>query len=267
MSKMRAMQVPRTASVQLIRSKIIRLVSLLVWLLPFALASVASGQQGSSIQGTVFDSNRAALRNVKIEYHAASETRLTTTDENGSFNFPNLGPGTLLASCPGFTAVKVELTRESLSDPLQIYLQPAPIVERIVITPVAADRISPVPNSQFSISRQEIEVSGSLALDDVLRETPGFTLFRRSGSLTANPTSQGVSLRGVGALDTNRTCDLPLRRGLLYPLSYEGDVADFTRSAYDYRHRRKWDPSLPKSHWIPAFAGMNDSKVRGHAFS
>src|ERR1700693_2971469 len=31
------------------------------------------------------------------------------------------------------------------------------------------------------------------------------------------------------ALDTNRTCALPLRRGLLYPLSYEGDATDFTR--------------------------------------
>jgi hypothetical protein len=26
----------------------------------------------------------------------------------------------------------------------------------------------------------------------------------------------------IGALNTNRTCDLPLRRGLLYPLSYQG---------------------------------------------
>ena len=28
----------------------------------------------------------------------------------------------------------------------------------------------------------------------------------------------------VGAPNTNRTCDLPLRRGLLYPLSYRGDA-------------------------------------------
>src|ERR1700704_5765824 len=32
-----------------------------------------------------------------------------------------------------------------------------------------------------------------------------------------------------GAPDTNRTCDLPLRRGLLYPLSYRGARKDFTR--------------------------------------
>jgi hypothetical protein len=31
-----------------------------------------------------------------------------------------------------------------------------------------------------------------------------------------------VSIKVFGALDTNRTCDPPLRRGMLYPLSYEG---------------------------------------------
>ena len=31
-----------------------------------------------------------------------------------------------------------------------------------------------------------------------------------------------VAPDGRGTPDTNRTCDLPLRRGLLYPLSYRG---------------------------------------------
>jgi hypothetical protein len=44
-------------------------------------------------------------------------------------------------------------------------------------------------------------------------------------------TPEGTNCLNTGALDTNRTCDLPLRRGLLYPLSYEGDVAILTRSA------------------------------------
>lgn len=33
---------------------------------------------------------------------------------------------------------------------------------------------------------------------------------------------------GPGAPNTNRTCDLPLRRGLLYPLSYRGVRGDST---------------------------------------
>lgn len=43
-----------------------------------------------------------------------------------------------------------------------------------------------------------------LALDEALRQVPGFTLFRRSGSLLANPTTQGISLRGVGGSGASR---------------------------------------------------------------
>jgi outer membrane cobalamin receptor len=42
-------------------------------------------------------------------------------------------------------------------------------------------------------------------LDDRLRSVPGFTLFRRSSSLAANPTTQGVSLRGLGSSGASRT--------------------------------------------------------------
>jgi outer membrane cobalamin receptor len=42
-------------------------------------------------------------------------------------------------------------------------------------------------------------------LDDRLRQVPGFTLFRRSSSLVANPTTQGVSLRGTGSSGASRS--------------------------------------------------------------
>lgn len=42
-------------------------------------------------------------------------------------------------------------------------------------------------------------------LDDRLRMVPGFSLFRRSSSLTANPTTQGVSLRAIGSSGASRT--------------------------------------------------------------
>ncbi|MBP7338291.1 TonB-dependent receptor [Niveispirillum sp.] len=42
-------------------------------------------------------------------------------------------------------------------------------------------------------------------LDEALRAVPGFGLFRRSGSRTANPTTQGVSLRGIGPNGAGRT--------------------------------------------------------------
>src|SRR4029078_13297747 len=66
------------------------------------------------------------------------------------------------------------------------------------------DRIPAAANNQFAVSNRELEVAGAQTLDDVLRQVPGFSLFRRSGSLTANPTAQGVSLRGVGASGASR---------------------------------------------------------------
>lgn len=46
--------------------------------------------------------------------------------------------------------------------------------------------------------------SPALVLDDVLRRSAAFSLFRRAGSLTANPTAQGVSLRGIGPSGASR---------------------------------------------------------------
>ena len=41
-------------------------------------------------------------------------------------------------------------------------------------------------------------------MDDVLRQVPGFSLFRRSDSRTANASNQGVSLRGLGGTAASR---------------------------------------------------------------
>jgi outer membrane receptor protein involved in Fe transport len=54
------------------------------------------------------------------------------------------------------------------------------------------------------VSSQELAASAAPALDDALRQVPGFSLFRRSGSRFANPTTQGVSLRGLGASGASR---------------------------------------------------------------
>jgi outer membrane cobalamin receptor len=50
-----------------------------------------------------------------------------------------------------------------------------------------------------------IEQSPGANIDDRLRLFPGFTLFRRTSSLVANPTTQGVSLRGLGSTGASRT--------------------------------------------------------------
>ncbi|HEV7509176.1 MAG TPA: TonB-dependent receptor [Thermoanaerobaculia bacterium] len=55
------------------------------------------------------------------------------------------------------------------------------------------------------LTRDDLDRSPGMTLDDQLRQIPGFSLLRRSSSLTAHPTSQGVSLRGLGPSGASRT--------------------------------------------------------------
>ena len=68
----------------------------------------------------------------------------------------------------------------------------------------APTRLADTPASVVIIGRNSLAATAALTVDDALRQVPGFALFRRSGSRVANPTSQGVSLRGIGASGASR---------------------------------------------------------------
>src|SRR5574341_1286995 len=61
------------------------------------------------------------------------------------------------------------------------------------------------PGSVAALAPEDIRKKPGVNLDDRLRDVPGFSLFRRSSSLTAHPTTQGVSLRGIGSTGASRT--------------------------------------------------------------
>ena len=64
---------------------------------------------------------------------------------------------------------------------------------------------SDVPGSVRIVGSDELINTPALTLDGALRSVPGFSLFRRSDSLSAHPTTQGVSLRGLGPSGASRT--------------------------------------------------------------
>lgn len=55
-----------------------------------------------------------------------------------------------------------------------------------------------------AIDRDRLTGSASGRLEEVLRDVPGFQLFRRSDSRSANPTSQGATLRALGGNASSR---------------------------------------------------------------
>jgi outer membrane receptor protein involved in Fe transport len=82
-----------------------------------------------------------------------------------------------------------------------------PVLQQSVT--VTADRglvnINDSATSVATLSQQQLQQAPGLTLDDSLRQVAGFTLFRRTSSWTANPTTEGVSLRGLGSTAASRT--------------------------------------------------------------
>lgn len=82
----------------------------------------------------------------------------------------------------------------------------APIREEVTVTVNRIEtKLSNTPASVVTFSRVEIASSAAPTIDDTLRQSVGFSIFRRSSSRNANPTTQGVSLRGVGATGASRS--------------------------------------------------------------
>src|SRR4051812_6326643 len=79
---------------------------------------------------------------------------------------------------------------------------PEPVRTTITI----AEKIETEAPALISVLDQtEIREQPGINIDDRLRAIPGFTLFRRTSSIAANPTTQGVSLRGLGSSGASRS--------------------------------------------------------------
>ena len=83
---------------------------------------------------------------------------------------------------------------------------PAPPVATLPEVVVTAARLPPAAGeAAFSVVRLDAEnLKGSQRLDEALRQVPAVSLFRRTTSLSANPTTQGLSLRAVAPSGAGR---------------------------------------------------------------
>jgi outer membrane receptor protein involved in Fe transport len=109
----------------------------------------------------------------------------------------------------------VQITHEGFADASQpvgtateltVVMQPAERREVVEVTaartPLALDATA---SSVLTITREQLEETAGLTLDDQLRQVAGFQLFRRTSSWVANPTTEGTSLRGLGSTAASRT--------------------------------------------------------------
>ncbi|HEX8921151.1 MAG TPA: TonB-dependent receptor [Pyrinomonadaceae bacterium] len=166
--------------------------------------------QSLRVQGVVLDQRGAPIVDAQVSVSAQSKIiAQITTDSDGRFVFDALPEQsiTLKVQARGFASAEQKWSGKRLeAAPVEIVLAPAPISEQVTVTTATRTetRLAETAASVVVLSRVELSTTAALTIDDALRQVPGFQLFRRSGSRTANPTSQGVSLRGTGASGASR---------------------------------------------------------------
>lgn len=155
-----------------------------------------------STRGTVIDISGAVIPNAEVLV-TSRDGRTTTvrTDADGSFD-AGANAARVRVTSEGFEPANVEING---SGPVSVVLRPVNFADSVVVTATRGAERLPSAASSTVLTSAELSNMAAGALDDALRSTPGFTLFRRSSSRVANPTTQGVTLRGVSGSGASRT--------------------------------------------------------------
>jgi len=167
-----------------------------------AALQVFAGAQQVNISAKILDPTGAAVPNARIVYREAAKEVSTSSTGDGTFSVaaPKL-PIAVSVAAPGFKAASVQLAANGQT----VVLQPDSVSETVEVSSTRMKQEIALRAADISVLDREMIVhSPSQLLDDVLRDAPGFQLFRRTSSVAANPTTQGVSLRGLSASGASR---------------------------------------------------------------
>lgn len=170
-------------------------------------AAQASSQTGQ-ISGRVTDSRGDAVSGATVVLTAANAAMIAAkTGGDGRFAI-SAAPGDyeLRVSADGFNGFIKRVKLGDQPSQISITLEPAAVNETVTVTPARTElRLAVAPASVSVLDAKDVSNAAAQTFDDLLRQVPGFSIFRRSSSVVANPTTQGVSLRGAGASGASRT--------------------------------------------------------------
>jgi outer membrane receptor protein involved in Fe transport len=172
-----------------------------------ALLAVVAAQfahaQGTHVEGTVSDASGASVAGAQVDLHAKSYSAQTSTGSSGAFAFEQVPEtsGSITVTMKGFQQVQQEWSAAANAPAhVEIVLKLLPLNQQMIVTAArTATRLSDSPVSDIQLTEDDLQATPALTLDDALRQVPGFSLFRRSSSRIANPTTLGVSLRGLAS--------------------------------------------------------------------
>ncbi|MBX3296291.1 MAG: TonB-dependent receptor [Acidobacteria bacterium] len=185
-----------------------KLCALQIGIILFAAGSTFA--QDGEIRVVARDAVGRMIANAEAAVKDSSEELRPCTKQAEILVCPARLRDSISVSASGFSTRKITVDQDVVAQSeLTVTLKPAGLRETVVVSAERTEaRLGDSPVSIAVLGRSALEQTAAPTLDDALRQVPGFSTFRRSSSRNSNPTSQGVSLRGVGASGASRTAVL-----------------------------------------------------------
>ena len=159
-----------------------------------------------TVDGRVVDQSGLPVEGAIVSVSSADRPgREVATALDGSFRLEGLPVATVMLTAGAAGFADTIFTVQPNQSNVTIVLRPRGIAETVVVSANPVGLRVNSPGSATVLDREILSTSPAWTLDDQLRSTPGFSLFRRSSSRVANPTTQGVTLRGLAASGASRT--------------------------------------------------------------
>jgi outer membrane receptor protein involved in Fe transport len=160
----------------------------------------------TTLHGHVVDRTGRAVAGVPIDL--GDHTAAATSGPDGAFILQSSASGSVLLRAHGASMDSGPITvpEANLSRDIELVMAPSSISQQATVTATrSAVEMGPNAITQSSLSGEQLVHYPALTLDESLRQHAGFELFRRSSGWIQNPTSQGISLRGLGSTAVSRT--------------------------------------------------------------
>ena len=163
-------------------------------------SSVSLAQGSQEVHGHVLDVAGAPVANASIAIGGVVEAY---TDAAGNFSLALTSPHATITATFGGLQSAIEVAPGA---DVELILHPLAVQQSAIVTTTRSSAdLGNSATTVDTIDQATLTQYPALTLDERLRQHAGFELFRRSSSWVANPTSEGISLRGLGSTAASRT--------------------------------------------------------------
>ncbi len=166
------------------------------------LAIVAFLVPGTGLTGKVRTPDDVPVAGAAVIVQQGDHVFTAITNDRGEFDLPDVVlPAAIEVRASGFASVREQVA----ASPVTITLSPSVIRESILVQGTAAsDDWRRAPTGTTVMTAESLATIPAVTLDEALRTVSGFSLFRRSAARASNPTTHGITMRGLSASGSSR---------------------------------------------------------------